>query len=309
MAPMQKVIAFGYPQNPSMSTEPTARTHAPDLFDVKAARLPAEAAMSASWQDWLQDPRVQSLSGEAFRASCYLRVSLPPPLMSQHQSLRSELLRCGLFSAEDMLLLQSSVDHGDQPMVRLRSVGLIPVAWNERFIRFYEAYGMARDRGGAERAWAKLERASLQTPLDLEVVISGANRSRMEGAFRGANLIRKRPATWLNEGCWDDDIDAGEYPRSSLSLIDLFNRHCPRAEMVETYSPARSDAVRAALQRMDLDRWSHYFNACSQFPELFDFIKGPVPITTALSPEMERKVREAVRSLRNRQAKAAGAGA
>lgn len=293
MRPVQKVFGFGTPQNPTMmSTRPSA----PDLFDVKGLRQ--EPAEGSAWADWLQDPRVLRLTGDAFRVACYLRCRLTPPKTALENNLLSELSKSGLFSVEDLHLLHDSADAlgaPDEPMVRLPSVGAVPASWNERFIRFYEAYGFARDRGGAERAWMKLERAARQSGIDLEIVITAAGRAKLEAGFR-ANSMRKRPSSWLNACCWDDDIDGGEYPTASLPLIEFFNRLCPRAEIVETYSPARSDAIRAALQRMPIERWEKYFLACAQLPELFEFVKGPVPITTALSPEMERKVREAVRA-------------
>lgn len=292
MTPVQKVIPFGPQQTPIMSSPPTRAfalfgpTSIPEAY-VEPHAIPPS---------WLNDPRVRALSSQSFRVACYLRSGLPPPLVEQMQVIRSEIQKSGLFSDRDLEQLLNARDdvEPDVPMVRLRSTGLIPAEWNDRFLRFYKAYGMARDRGGAERAWMKLERSAKQTGIDLEHVILCASRSQREGAFR-PNLLRKRPATWLNQNCWEDDIDGGEFPPTSIPLIELFNRKCPRAEKVVAYSPARSDAVRHALARMDLNRWTYYFDACAQFPHLFDFVKGPVPITTALSPEMERKVREEVK--------------
>lgn len=292
MGPAQKVIQFTAQQNPRMTSD---RNVVRSLFDPGS--LPEVPPIAESLiGDWLKDPRVRNLTSDSFRIAAYIRAGLPPPKVERMHVIRAEIRRSGLFSEQDLSRLAGAEDDlaEDVPMIRLRSCGLVPVEWNGRFTRFYKAYGMARDRGGAERAWMQLERAAKQSNIDLERVIEGATRSQREGAHR-PNLVRKRPTTWLNQNCWEDEIDGGEYPATSLPLITLFNEMCPRAEKVVSYSPARSDAVRHALVRMGMDKWTLYFMACARYHYLFDFVKGEVPITTALSPEMERKVREELR--------------
>lgn len=67
------------------------------------------------------------------------------------------------------------------------------------FARFYAIYPKRVGRDGAARAF---ERALKRAPL--ETIIAGAVRYRDDP--RRSAQFTKHPATWLNQGCWDDEL-------------------------------------------------------------------------------------------------------
>lgn len=68
------------------------------------------------------------------------------------------------------------------------------------FAEFYSAYPKHTGRKAAEKAWAK----ALKEGADPAAIIVGAKRYADERHGQDARFT-KHPATWLNQGCWDDD--------------------------------------------------------------------------------------------------------
>jgi hypothetical protein len=67
------------------------------------------------------------------------------------------------------------------------------------FEAFYAAYPKHVGRKAAEAAWKKAIRSA-----DPQAVIAGAKRYADERAGQNPQYT-KQPATWLNQGCWEDD--------------------------------------------------------------------------------------------------------
>jgi hypothetical protein len=70
----------------------------------------------------------------------------------------------------------------------------------EMFARFYAAYPRKAGRKAAEKAWAK----ALKDGTDPEMLVQAAGRYAGERAGQDPKFT-PHPATWLNQGRWDDD--------------------------------------------------------------------------------------------------------
>ena len=103
------------------------------------------------------------------------------------------------------------------PFAALRRRSLSEVQ-QERFNRWYSAYPLKVARAAAESAWLKLN-------PDETLTVSMIASITMQQADREARTARnlftpewKHPATWLNKGCWNDEI--GELPKTKRDVIN-----------------------------------------------------------------------------------------
>jgi hypothetical protein len=76
--------------------------------------------------------------------------------------------------------------------------------YTKEFLDFYSAYPNKKEKSAAFKAWQKLNG---QRP-PLETILTAINkqiewRKNANGEFRPE---WKNPATWLNKGCWDDEV-------------------------------------------------------------------------------------------------------
>ena len=76
--------------------------------------------------------------------------------------------------------------------------------YTKEFLDFYSAYPNKKEKPAAFKAWEKLNG---QRP-PLETILTAINkqiewRKNANGEFRPE---WKNPATWLNKGCWDDEV-------------------------------------------------------------------------------------------------------
>ena len=78
------------------------------------------------------------------------------------------------------------------------------------FESFYATYPRKVGHKAAEKAWLK----ALKDGADPEAVLAGAERYRRERDGQDPQYT-KHPATWLNQGCWEDDpaplVSANDY--------------------------------------------------------------------------------------------------
>lgn len=87
----------------------------------------------------------------------------------------------------------------------------------DRFGRFYAAYPRKTGRQDAERAFAKIN------PDDdlLAEILAALAREKAAGKHADRQYI-KHPATWLNKGCWTDEIQT-EYTAAQRAVIEAYN--------------------------------------------------------------------------------------
>jgi hypothetical protein len=74
-----------------------------------------------------------------------------------------------------------------------------PRTVEETFDEFWQAYPKKVGKQDARRAWARATRST-----DPDKIIDVVRRY----PFREDRTYVKHPATWLNDGCWEDDLDA-----------------------------------------------------------------------------------------------------
>ncbi len=246
--------------------------------------------MPSGLLDFLDDPRAPHLSDAAFRVGVLHLLGRPFGGGPALTAARVELRRMGL---DVPTVTPFNPIEPDEPLstVRTRQGKCLPVAWLQRFEKFWDVYDYKKDRLGAVTAWYRLEISNLTSPVDFDAIGVAAERYKVEMSYRpGAS--RKQAEGWLNDRRFEDVIDGGEYSDEAVQLIQLFNELLPHAEEVSIYSPARAELIRGYLVRSDLKKAANYFMFLGANPELLSFVQGPWPLTTILSPEVERKARE-----------------
>lgn len=79
--------------------------------------------------------------------------------------------------------------------------------YSQEFLEFWSAYPSKIGKDAAWKAWSKRNgiRPHIETILSA-IQNQKAWREKAGGAFRP---MWKNPATWLNQGCWDDECDNG----------------------------------------------------------------------------------------------------
>ena len=103
----------------------------------------------------------------------------------------------------------------------------------DRFDRFYGAYPRKTGRKEAGAVFARLQPDETQ----LTEMLAALEREKVAGKHADRQYI-KHPATWLNKGCWEDEIQT-EYTPQQRAVIDAYN-----------------DALGAALGFMDASVFS-----------------------------------------------------
>lgn len=74
----------------------------------------------------------------------------------------------------------------------------------EAFEAWYSRYPLKKGRKQAEKAWDKLTPDEMQRCID--VVNNPDFDAHMSKMVRGTKDFRKHPSTWLNGGCWEDEM-------------------------------------------------------------------------------------------------------
>lgn len=85
-----------------------------------------------------------------------------------------------------------------------------------RFAEWYAAYPLRKERAAAvaafNRAVAKVD--------DVEILFSAAKDYRENDPYVLRGYI-KNPATWLNKGCWLDEIEPAQQPHEGAQVHQL----------------------------------------------------------------------------------------
>ena len=127
----------------------------------------------------------------------------------------------------------------------------------ERFNRFYAAYPRKTDRKDAETAFAKLN------PDDglLAEMLAALDREKAAGKHAERKYI-KHPATWLNKGCWTDEIQV-EYTAEQRAVIEAYNGALGEQLGIidaDVFSEARAGRLDDFMGLSDRpDFWVRYF--------------------------------------------------
>lgn len=85
----------------------------------------------------------------------------------------------------------------------------IKIIYAPEFIAFYEAYPVHKAKQEASKSW---KRATMAT--EKATIMEGVDRLKRAIEDGTADEYLKHPATWLNQGCWDDEYDK---PKASKS--------------------------------------------------------------------------------------------
>jgi hypothetical protein len=84
---------------------------------------------------------------------------------------------------------------------------------SDRFEEFWRTYPRRRDKRAAERAW----RAALKRKVDPDSIIRSARKFAQANIGQDPQFI-KYPATWLNAGAYENDLETRS--PSGLFLVD-----------------------------------------------------------------------------------------
>lgn len=91
---------------------------------------------------------------------------------------------------------------------------------NNLFLQFYELYPKKIAKGKAEQSWNKL--TSEEQEKCLEIVKSNSFIDYMISQKNEFGDFRKNPATWLNQKCWEDELnDNSGYIMSAVNEKEI----------------------------------------------------------------------------------------
>ena len=164
-----------------------------------------------------------------------------------------------------------------------RAVTVLTADQQERFERFYAAYPRKRSRIAAEKAFAKLNPDGAL----LAELLAGIERAKTTEQWRDPTKI-PHPASWLNAGAWEDDIETTYRPRE-VEVIESFNETLGDAMgLVDpaVYSERRAGAIRTFLTLSEKPSfWTRFFpwirDNCTLPPYAgFEWLMKPETVTS-----------------------------
>jgi hypothetical protein len=137
------------------------------------------------------------------------------------------------------------------------------------FEKFWQAYPTKKNRGRAEKAWAKIKPdAGL-----VEAILVAINQAKAGADWlRDGGKYIPNPATWLNDKCWLDETRLAAYSEAEAAVIAAYNARLmpkgwPEAVMAP-YSAERAAAIREFLGFSDKPDWiTAYFEFVAGFLE------------------------------------------
>lgn len=164
-----------------------------------------------------------------------------------------------------------------------RALTVLTAEQQKRFECFYAAYPRKRSRIAAEKAFAKLN------PDDalLAELLAGIERAKTTEQWRDPTKI-PHPASWLNAGAWEDDIETAYSPRE-LEVIESFNETLgDNMGLVDpaVYSERRAGAIRTFLTLSEKPSfWTRFFpwirDNCTLPPYAgFEWLMKPETVTS-----------------------------
>jgi hypothetical protein len=107
------------------------------------------------------------------------------------------------------------------------------------FERFYALYPKRVARKAAEAAWAK----AIKDGADAAVIIAGAERYADEREDEDAKYT-KAPATWLNQGCWEDEPQRKRRERTVSENDERIAQFLRGSEAIGRPEPPRRELPR-----------------------------------------------------------------
>jgi hypothetical protein len=122
----------------------------------------------------------------------------------------------------------------ESPSLIPESPSLIPEKeYSDEFLFFWKTYPSKVEKKYAYKCWKKLngKRPDIETII-LAIKNQIEWREKSNGEFRPD---WKNPATWLNKGCWDDELKephplAGKFSEKTLANIKMFETWRPPNE-------------------------------------------------------------------------------
>lgn len=164
-----------------------------------------------------------------------------------------------------------------------RALTVLTAEQQKRFECFYAAYPRKRSRIAAEKAFAKLN------PDDalLAELLAGIERAKTTEQWRDPTKI-PHPASWLNAGAWEDDIETAYGPRE-VEVIQSFNETLGETMgLVDlaVYSERRAGAIRTFLTLSEKPSfWTRFFpwirDNCTLPPYAgFEWLMKPETVTS-----------------------------
>ncbi len=164
-----------------------------------------------------------------------------------------------------------------------RALTVLTAEQQKRFECFYAAYPRKRSRIAAEKAFAKLN------PDDalLADLLAGIERAKTTEQWRDPTKI-PHPASWLNAGAWEDEIETAYGPRE-VEVIESFNDTLgDTMGLVDlaVYSERRAGAIRTFLTLSEKPSfWTRFFpwirDNCTLPPYAgFEWLMKPETVTS-----------------------------
>jgi uncharacterized protein YdaU (DUF1376 family) len=100
------------------------------------------------------------------------------------------------------------------------------VVYSADFLSFYESYPKKSGRDAAWRAWKK---RNGDRPA-IEVIIKAVEEQKVSEQWTkdGGQYI-KNPATWINQGCWADELPKGGTTSAPTQRYNQYGKPIPRA--------------------------------------------------------------------------------
>lgn len=104
----------------------------------------------------------------------------------------------------------------DTPIVPKGTTKIAPVSYSKEFQEFWEAWP-AGHKTGKDAARLAFDRAKARSGLDgkfVQTVLSAIEKQKHSRKWQEGYI--KNPATWLNQGCWNDEVEDASQARDSV---------------------------------------------------------------------------------------------
>lgn len=146
------------------------------------------------------------ISFEKHQAAAYRRGEPKFPQPSAGQSLEPRPALQIVQESADSTLKRAVTGNREQGTGTSSNSKLDKKAIDEKFAEFWSVYPRREAKKGAQARFAR----AIKDGVDPEVIVSGAKRYAAYLSSTGRDRdMTKLPTTWLNQGCWDDELQGG----------------------------------------------------------------------------------------------------